>query len=565
MAQAKLGLITTNDTSKAEKSFDRITAAAKRANSEIKRDGVQVADEIGKKNQETFKAMLGRFAPVAAAVAGLSAVIRKVSEAFTKMAESGKQLRETADAIGVSAQTVGRLKAQADSAGVSAKDYAKALDELKSGATSIDELSAAWARVAKESRGAKEANAAFSEALRKNFEDIAQSKNIEKLNSAVNGAARWVASGLVSLVGADSNAETTIEYGLAKGIRDGRGKDAVIRRAIQSQTYSPAEGTVKWQARYAELEAFFDKRASEIDSERQASTDKRIASVYDKVGGNAQLTATALEKLGIKGLAAEDVEAAVRRNLERDPQKTEEKLIKDLLADQAKQKQAEDDKRIASVYEKLGGNAELAAKALAQLGMKGISASAVEEAVARSRGQEPRKDEENLIKDLLAKQAEQQQAEADKRISAVYDKLDGDAQLAANALAQLGMNGITAADVEAAVSRTLARDHSKADEKLIKDLVAEQTKQKQAQAKQQQEEAAREAKQRAREESIQKASIQYAYAQGGGLLAGINYGFMQDTKDTVAQDQLKQLTKQTASLTKMVEQLQKVNKALADD
>lgn len=418
MAQAKLAFETTNDTSKAEKSFGRITAAAKRANAEIKRDGVQVAEELGKKNQETFKAMLGRFAPVAAAVAVLSAVIRKVSEAFAKMAESGKQLRETADAIGVSAQTVGRLKAQADAAGISAKDYAKALDEVKSGATSIDELSAAWARVAKETRGAKEANAAFAEAMRKNFEDIAQSKNIEKLNNAINGAFRWVASGLVDIVGADSNAETTLEYGLAKGIREGRGKDAVIRRAIQSQTYSPVEGTAMWRARYAELEALFDKRAAEIDSERQASTDRRIAGVYDKLGGNAALAAEALAQIGLKGLTASAVEAAVSRNIERDPRKAEEKLIKDLLANQTKQQQAE---------------------------------------------------------------------------------------------------------------------------------------------------AAREAKQKAREDSIQKASISYAYAQGGGLLAGINYGFLQATKDTIAQDQLKQLTKQTASLTKMVEQLQRVNKALADD
>lgn len=418
MAQAKLAFETTNDTSKAEKSFGRITAAAKRANAEIKRDGVQVAEELGKKNQETFKAMLGRFAPVAAAVAVLSAVIRKVSEAFAKMAESGKQLRETADAIGVSAQTVGRLKAQADAAGISAKDYAKALDEVKSGATSIDELSAAWARVAKETHGAKEANAAFAEAMRKNFEDIAQSKNIEKFNNAINGAFRWVASGLVDIVGADSNAETTLEYGLTKGIRDGRGKDAVIRRAIQSQTYSPVEGTAMWRARYAELEAMFDRRAAEIDSERQASTDRRIAGVYDKLGGNAALASEALAQLGLKGLTASAVEAAVSRNLERDPRKSEEKLIKDLLANQTKQQQAE---------------------------------------------------------------------------------------------------------------------------------------------------AAREAKQKAREDSIQKAGINYAYAQGGGLLAGINYGFLQATKDTIAQDQLKQLTKQTASLTRMVEQLQRVNKALADD
>ena len=418
MAQAKLAFETTNDTSKAEKSFGRITAAAKRANAEIKRDGVNVADEIGKKNQETIKAMAGRFALVAVAVALVRVAVRKVGEAFAKMAESGKQLRETADDIGVSAQTVGRLKAQADAAGISAKDYAKALDEVKSGATSIDELSAAWARVAKETHGAKEANAAFAEAMRKNFEDIAISKNLEKLEKFNTAIWRWVASGLVSAVGADSNAETTLEYGLAKGIREGMGKDAVIRRAIQSQTYSPVEGTAMWRARYAELEALFDKRAAEIDSERQASSDRRIAGVYDKLGGNAALAAEALAQLGLKGLTASAVEAAVSRNLERDPRKSEEKLIKDLLANQTKQQQAE---------------------------------------------------------------------------------------------------------------------------------------------------AAREAKQKAREDSIQKASIQYAYAQGGGLLAGINYGFLQATKDTIAQDQLKQLTKQTASLTRMVEQLQRVNKALADD
>lgn len=152
----------------------------------------------------------------------------------------------------------------------------------------------------------------------------------------------------------------------------------------------------------------------------------------------------------------------------------------------------------------------------------------------------------------------ERQASSDRRIAGVYDKLGGNASLAAEALAQLGIKGLTASAVEAAVSRNLERDPRKAEEKLIKDLLANQTKQQQA-------EAAREAKQKAREDSIQKASINYAYAQGGGLLAGINYGFLQATKDTIAQDQLKQLTKQTASLTRMVEQLQRVNKALADD
>lgn len=418
MAQAKLGFETTNDTSKAERSFGKVTAAAKKANAEIKKDGIQVADELAKKNQETFKAMLGRFAPVAAAVGILSAVIGKITGAFSKMAENGKQMREAADAIGVSAQTVGRLKAQADAAGISSKDYARALDELKSGVTSIDELSAAWARVAKETRGAKDANAAFSEAMRKNFEDLATSRNVETFNKFIDDTGRSIASGFVSLVGADSNAETTIEYGLAKGIRDGKGKDAVIRRAIQSQTWSPVEGTTMWQSRYKELERLFDSRAKQIDEERQASSDKRVASVYEKLGSDAQLAATALAQLGMRGISAEEVERAVKRNTDRDPRKSEENLIKQLLAEQATQ------------------------------------------------------------------QKEQQEYEA---------------------------------------------------------------------------------KQKARDEGIRKTALNYAYAQGGGLLAGVNYGFMVNTKETIQQDQLKQLTKQTSSLSKMVEQLGMVNKTLSGE
>lgn len=419
MAKAKLGFETTNDTSKAEKSFDRITAAAKRSNAEIKRDGINAAEEIGKKNQESLKAMIGRFAPIAVALSVLFSIARKVGEAFSKMAENGKKLRETAEDIGVSAQTAARLKAQADAAGISAKEYAKSLDDLKSGATSIDEISAAWARAAKEAHGAKEANAAFADAMRKNFEDIALSKNIEKLEKFNDNLWRHVAGGMVSLVGGDSNAETTVEYGLAKGIRSGKGKDAVIRHAIQAQMWSPVEGTAMWEARYKELSELFDKRAAEIDSERQASDDRRVASVYDKLGGDAKLTIEALKRVGFGSLTEKEVIKAVDRARDREDQKTK-------------------------------------------------------------------------------------------------------------------------------------------DDRVIKVLMDENARRE----KEEQEDAAKE---KARSEGIRKTAVNYAYAQGGGLLAGIHYGFLQSTKETIAADQLKQLTKQTASLSRMVDQLQQVNKTLSSD
>lgn len=309
-AKAKLAMETTNDTSKAEKSFDNIRKAAKKANDEIKRDGVNVSEAIARKNREGVNNLVGRLSWVRIAIAAIEHIAKNLATAFGQMVQEGNKFSEAA-AFGISAETMASLKAKADAAGVSLEDYNKSLEDLKTGRTSLDELSRSWKDMAQNIYGAKEANNRFFENLSDNIEAIAVSKNIEKLTGGIGKLWRNAVSGLVRISGNGSEAESTIEYAVPQGIRGERGRDKAIRAAIRERFYSPVEGTAMWNARYKELGDLFDARASAVDTERRNSRDDRVASLYDRLGENVGLVMNALSKLGLGNLTETEVSEAV--------------------------------------------------------------------------------------------------------------------------------------------------------------------------------------------------------------------------------------------------------------
>lgn len=345
MAKADLNITTNNDVSQAVKSFDQVKNAAKKANAEIKKDGINISDELASKNREQAKELIGRFTLLGAALKVVGFFAENIKNAFARMAENGRKLNEVASSLGISAQTVATLKAQADAAGVSEAEYAKALEELRNGTSSIDEVAAAWTRVAKETLGAHEANERFAENLRQNLEDLATSRVLDNFAKGWRSKWRNVAAGFIGLFGGadETNAEGVIEYAVSRGIRSDRGKDAAIRRAIGAQVYSPVEGTTMWNARYKELSALFDSRASAVDTERRNSRDDRIASLYDKLGENVGLVMNALSRLGLGSLTETEITEAVNRSRAREStREKDDRSIRAILKEDAELRKAND-------------------------------------------------------------------------------------------------------------------------------------------------------------------------------------------------------------------------------
>lgn len=266
-----------------------------------------------------------------------------LKKAFFEMAEEGSKLRELAKSVGVSAETMAALKARADAAGIGLKEYESALDDLRSGRTTLDELSRSWRNIAKDTHGAKEANNRFFENLSDNIEAISTSKNVEKFRNYFKWFWRESVSGLVRLSGNGSEAETTIEYAVQQGIRGERGRDKAVRAAIREQLYSPVEGTTMWNARYKELSALFDSRASAVDTERRNSRDDRITSLYDKLGENVGLVMNALSRLGLGSLTETEITEAVNRSRARETtREKEDRAIRAILKEDAELRKAND-------------------------------------------------------------------------------------------------------------------------------------------------------------------------------------------------------------------------------
>lgn len=343
MAKADLNITTNNDVSQAVKSFDQIKNAAKKAGADIRKDGINISDELASKNREQTKELVGRFTRIGAMLKMIGFIAGNLKKAFFEMAEEGNKLREVAKSIGVSAETMAALRARAGAAGIGLKEYESALDDLRSGRTTIDELSRSWKNIAKDTYGAKEANDRFFENLSGNIEAISTSKNVEKFRNYFKRFWRESISGLVWLSGNGSEAESTIEYAVQQGIRGERGRDKAVRAAIREQLYSPVEGTTMWNARYKELSALFDSRASAVDTERRNSRDDRITSLYDKLGENVGLVMNALSRLGLGSLTETEITEAVNRSRARETtREKDDRAIRAILKEDAELRKAND-------------------------------------------------------------------------------------------------------------------------------------------------------------------------------------------------------------------------------
>ncbi len=332
MATAKLKIETTNDTTKAEKSFDRVSAAAKKANAEIKKDGINVSEELAKKNKEGVNNLVGRFSWVNLTMKGISFIANGLIGGFRKILEEGNKMREMAKNIGISAETFAAMKARADVAGVSLEDFNKSLDALKNGRTSLDELMNSWRGVANATYGAREANDRFFDESGKNIEAVTIDRNIEKLDVGWRNLWRTSVSGIVRGLGFGTDAETTIEYAVQQGIRGKSGRDKAIRAAIKEQAYSPVEGTTMWRARYKELGDLFDQRVAAVDTERRNSRDDRIVNLYNRLGQDVGATVRALYRLGLGNFSDGDVSAAIERAQKRESSREkDERIVREIL------------------------------------------------------------------------------------------------------------------------------------------------------------------------------------------------------------------------------------------
>lgn len=148
MATTNLKLTATADTSDAKRKID-----------DLKKQSIDVQDEIAQKNRERLKEAVGLIAPVAVGVQALMRVvdgaISKVQEFIGRVAsyrdtyaKAGEDLDTLAKNLNATTAETIRLQAAADAAGIGAKDYAAALDKIKAGTITLDQQATAWESIA---------------------------------------------------------------------------------------------------------------------------------------------------------------------------------------------------------------------------------------------------------------------------------------------------------------------------------------------------------------------------------------------------------------------------------
>ena len=148
MATTNLKLTATADTSDAKRKLD-----------DLKKQSINVQDEIAQKNRERLKEAFGLIAPVAVGVQALMRVIdgaiSKVQEFIGRVAsyrdtyaKAGENLDALAKNLNATTAETIRLQAAADAAGIGAKDYAAALDKIKAGTITLDQQATAWESIA---------------------------------------------------------------------------------------------------------------------------------------------------------------------------------------------------------------------------------------------------------------------------------------------------------------------------------------------------------------------------------------------------------------------------------
>lgn len=271
---------------------------------ELKREGVDVSDEIRAKNEEALKGVIGQFAPMMLAVTAIYKLLGLVAQGFQQMGERAAKLRETAEALNVSASTVAELEARAAAAGVSAKDYAEAIDDLKNGVTTVEELADAWR---KSGDGAK-----YAAEMTKSVTALATDKALQKFRDFFGAIPGFLADSAAFLVGLDASGEAAIET----AVRSGVSKDKAVEMAMRADPYTFYRSTVGNEERRRELADLYDTQLAQQKEDEKRSRDTAIKTLYDELGGDVAETIKQLrDKLKIDA-SESAVLAAVKRATE---------------------------------------------------------------------------------------------------------------------------------------------------------------------------------------------------------------------------------------------------------
>lgn len=141
----------------------------------------------------------------------------------------------------------------------------------------------------------------------------------------------------------------------------------------------------------------------------------------------------------------------------------------------------------------------------------------------------------------------------DDRIASLYDKLGENVGLVSQSLLRLGLGNLTETEITEAVNRSRARESTREkDDRAIRAVLKEDAELQKANEAAEREAAA-----------MDKMLLSYAYARGGGLLSGINYGFAlpqkADRKETLLEQiQKRQKAFQEAYDKRMKEFIQKM-------
>lgn len=268
---------------------------AKHAIKEIKKEGVDAADEIQAKNNEATKQVLGMFAPMAIAVQGLMSLIAGIGESIRKYFAQGEVFIEWGKKADISAQSVAYLKAQADAAGVSAKDFEQAMADLGAGKTTIAKLREEWEGLGDSIKTASEAQA--------NFEKLARSKNFTLFGDSQSTFWGGLADGAMEMVGFGGRELAAIQRAAYEGKSF---EEAVAEGRKARKGYSLGVSNERKMTAY--YEAVANRQADETATQKRAmeetakklyaaeiDEEKKVQLFKDQTG--IELTAKAIDEL----------------------------------------------------------------------------------------------------------------------------------------------------------------------------------------------------------------------------------------------------------------------------
>lgn len=183
---------------------------AKKKLENLKKEGVDTVEELGAKNRESIKGLIGLFAPMALAVGAIVSMLGVVKQAFSNAFSQGEVFDDFAEKANTSAQSVAYLKAQADSAGISTKEFEQAMNDLGSGKTTIQALREEWSKLGDSIDTVGKAT--------ENFMDAGRVKNFEKFTKNFTDIVAGWADNTLNFLGIGGRNEALIEEGAYRGL-----------------------------------------------------------------------------------------------------------------------------------------------------------------------------------------------------------------------------------------------------------------------------------------------------------------------------------------------------------